>query len=424
MLMGPPHLSRTLGFQPSAPLVAVKCGHLIDGTGSNPVVGAVVVIEGERIKAVGREAPPGATVVDLSGHYVLPGLIDCHTHVTTLLEGDWRYRWAEESAAKTALKSTRYARELLEAGFTSCRNVGASEFVDVALRDAINEGYVIGPRLFVAAHSIGMTGGHCDLNGFRPDILEPFETVRRGKADGLDEVRKAVRYQIKHGADVIKICATGGVMSTGDEVGVTQYSLEEIKVIVEEAHMLGRKVAAHAHGNDGIKRAVAAGVDSIEHGSVLDDEAVALMKQHGTYLVPTCYVGDVVVRMADEGRLPAHLAAKAREIVPKMRQSHRKAVAAGVKFAFGTDVGVFPHREAAREFRFLVEAGMTPQSAIVTATRNAADLLGKLADLGTVEAGKFADLCAVERNPLEDITRLEQVTFVMKGGQVVKSPTR
>jgi len=401
-------------------ITAIRCGHIIDGTGRDPVQNAAIVIEGRRIRSIDRDVPAGAVVIDLSGKYVLPGLIDCHTHLTSLLEGEWRIRWAEDSAAKSAFKASRYARDILEAGFTTCRNVGANEFVDVALRDAIHAGLIVGPRLFVAGHSIGMTGGHCDHNGFRPDVTSPFETVRWGNADGADEIRKAVRYQIKYGADLIKTCATGGVLSSGDEIGATQYSLEELQVLVQEAHTLGRRVAAHAHGNEGIKLAVRAGVDSIEHGSVLDEEAIRLMKDKGTYLVPTCYVGDVVLRLADMGILKPDMAEKARTIVPKMRESFRKAVAAGIKIAFGTDVGVFPHGDAAKEFRLMVEGGMTPMAAIVAATQNAADLIGHLPDFGTLEPGKYADLIAVDKNPLEDITRLENVSFVMKEGQVVK----
>lgn len=403
---------------------AVQCGWLIDGTGAQPMRNAVVVIEGDRIKGVERDAPSGLRVIDLSDKYVLPGLIDCHTHVTVLLEDNWRYRWTEESAPLAALKSTRYVRDMLEAGFTTCRNVGANEFVDVALRDAINSGYIVGPRLFVSAHAVGMTGGHCDLNGFRPDLLERFETIESGNADGVDEIRKAVRYQIKQGADVIKTCATGGVLSAGDTVGATQYSFEELKALVSESAMAGRKVAAHAHGTEGIKLAARAGVASIEHGSILDDETIELMKQHGTYLVPTRYVGEVVRKLAEEGKLPPGMAEKAREIGPLMNESLRKAVKAGVKIAFGTDVGVFPHGKAAKEFRYMVAAGMSPMEAILAATRNAADLLGQLDNLGTIEAGKYADLIAVDANPLEDITRLENVTFVMKGGRVFKDTSQ
>ncbi len=402
------------------PTLAVRCGWLIDGRGGEPIQNAVVIIKNDRIQSVGSQIPPGATAVDLSDKFVMPGFIDCHTHVTMLLEGNWRYRQFEDSAALTALKATRYAREMLDGGFTTCRNVGAREFTDVALRDAINAGYIVGPRLFVSGHAIGITGGHCDTNGFRPDVLHSCEIIECGVADGPDEVRRAVRYQIKYGADVIKTCATGGVLSTGDGVGATQYSIEELRVLVEEAAKAGRKVAAHAHGNEGIKIAIRAGVASIEHGSVLDDEAIALMLEHGTYLVPTLSAGFAVTRLANEGKLPDGLAKKALEIAPKMNVSFAKAVAAGVKIAFGTDVGVFPHREAAMEFRLMVKHGMTPMNAILAATRNAADLLGKSDELGSVEPGKFADLVAVDTNPLTDITALQHVTFVMKGGKIIK----
>ena len=340
------------------------------------------------------------------------------------MDGEYRLARFRDSAAHKALKGAQYAREILEAGFTSCRNVGAGEFADVALRDAINGGYVPGPRLQVATHGIGITGGHCDANGYRPDVFGGECGIRCGVADGPEEVRRAVRYAVKYGADVIKTCATGGVLSEGDAVGATQYSSAELEVMVEEAHNADRRVAAHAHGTEGIKRAIRAGVASIEHGSILDDEAIALMVLKGTYLVPTLYVGDAVLKMADEGegKLPPGSAAKAREIVPQMRASFRRAAAAGVKIAFGTDVGVFPHRDAAREFARLVGEGLSPMRAILAATREAATLMGWEDRVGTLEAGKFADLIAVKGDPLQEIRVLEEVRWVLKGGVVVKAP--
>ena len=350
---------------------------------------------------------------------VLPGLIDCHTHLTSLLEGDWRTREFREPPARRALKAATYARDMLRAGFTTVRDVGAGDLVDVALRDAIAAGEVEGPRMFVATNGIGITGGHGDLNGFRPNLWGREPDYRDGIADGPDECRKAVRWAVKYGADHVKIMATGGVLSEGDAVGATQYSLEEMKVIVEEARKADRRVAAHAHGNEGIKLAVQAGVASIEHGSILDGEAIRLMKERGTYLVPTLYVGDAVLAMIDEGLLTGGMAAKAREIVPKMRASFEAAAKAKVKIAFGTDVGVFPHRDAGREFALMVKHGMTPMEAIVAATANAADLIGSR-DFGIVEKGRFADLVAVGGDPLKDVTELERVTFVMKAGKVVE----
>lgn len=399
----------------------VRAGTLIDGKGGDPIKNAWILIRGDRIVSVGQGAPPDGDhlEIDLSQSTVLPGLIDCHTHLTTLLEGDWRTKVFSESPSLRSLKATRYAREILHAGFTTVRDVGGNDLTDVALRDAIKQGYVEGPRMYVAGHGIGITGGHCDLNGFRPKLWGKEPGIEEGIADGVDEVRKAVRYACKYGADHIKTCATGGVLSEGDAVGATQYSLEELKVMVEEAKNAGRKVAAHAHGNEGIKLAVKAGVASIEHGSILDGEAIRLMKQHGTYLVPTLYVGDAVLKMADEGILTPKMVEKAREIVPKMRRSFEAAAKARVKIAFGTDVGVFPHRDAPKEFALMVKHGMSPMEAILAATANAADLIGN-DEIGLIEKGRFADLVAVKGDPLKDVREMERVHFVMKAGKVVR----
>lgn len=401
--------------------VLVRAGTVIDGRGGEPMRNAWILIEGGRIAEVGSGAPPEGdyTEVDLGGATVLPGLIDCHTHLTMLLEGDWRTQGFRESAARQALKSAANARSMLRAGFTTVRDLGAGELVDVALRDAIAAGEAEGPRLFVATNGIGITGGHADLNGFRPSLWGREPDYRDGIADGPDECRKAVRWAVKYGADHIKIMATGGVLSEGDAVGATQYSLDEMRVIVEEARKADRRVAAHAHGNEGIKLAVQAGVASIEHGSILDGEAIRLMKERGTYLVPTLYVGDAVLAMVEDGRLKGGMAEKAREIVPKMRASFEAAVKAKVKIAFGTDAGVFPHAEAGREFALLVKHGMTPMEAILAATAGAADLIGR-SDVGIIAKGRFADLVAVAGDPLKDVTELERVTFVMKAGEVVK----
>src|SRR5690606_20081352 len=270
-------------------------------------------------------------------------------------------------------------------------------------------------------HSLGITGGHCDTNGFRPDLGEE-PGPRQGIANGVDQVREAVRYQIKYGADVIKICATGGVLSAGDAVGVQQYTLEEMRAIVETARMADRRVAAHAHGVEGIKAAIIAGVASIDHGSILDDEAIRLMREHGTYLVPTRMAFEAVVKGANEGALAPWAAAKALEIAPHARDSFRRAVQAGVNIAFGTDAGVFPHGTNADEFRLMVEAGMTPMQAIQAATRNAADLLGPPGEsIGVIAAGRYADLVAVRGDPLRDVGLLRNPDFVMKGGIVYKS---
>jgi imidazolonepropionase-like amidohydrolase len=342
-----------------------------------------------------------------------------HTHLTGDPSGGDSDHTMHEWPGYAAIVGAKNARLTLLAGFTTVRNVGGGEFADIALKQAIREGVVPGPRVFAAAHSLGITGGHCDTNGYRPDLFDE-PGIERGIANGPEDVAAAVRYQMKYGADVIKICATGGVLSAGDAVGVPQYTIEEIRSIVETAEMAEKKVAAHAHGNEGIKNAVRGGVASIEHGSILDDEAVALMKQHGTYLVPTMMAFDAVVRGARNGFLTPFSARKALEIEPHFQNSIRLALENDVKIAFGTDAGVFPHGTNADEFRLMVEAGMTPARALRAATVDAADLLGRSDDLGSIEAGKLADLIAVAGDPLADVEVLKDVSFVMKGGVVYK----
>ena len=404
---------------------AIRAGRLIDGTGAAAVRNAVILVENGRITAVGANVriPAGAKVVDLSDRTVLPGFVDAHVHMTgpVLGEPGWDNALVRESPADAALRGAAHARQTLAAGFTTVRNVGAGGFADVSLRDAINAGRVPGPRMLVAAHSLGITGGHCDAtNGYLPHVLGEDPGPERGMADGPDAIREAVRYQVKHGADVIKICATGGVLSEGDSAGAQQYMEDELAAVVAAAHMAERRVAAHAHGTEGIKGAVRAGVNSIEHGSILDDEAIALLKQHGTYLVPTLMAGEAVEAMANSGGLRGERADKARAIAPKMRESIKEAVAAGVKIALGTDAGVMAHGTNGHEFTLMVQwGGMTPMQAIVAGTSAAADLLGWSQHVGTVAPGRYADLVAVRGDPLADITVLERVDWVMKGGVAV-----
>lgn len=407
----------------AAATIAVKAGKLIDGRGGAPLSDAVIVIEGEKIVAVGARLPipAGAELIDLGGETVLPGFIDCHVHLTgrVIGEGEWQNARVRDLPQEDAIRGVRNARLTLEAGFTTVRNVGAHDFSDIALRDAIVEGLVPGPRIVAAGHAVSITGGHCDDNGFVPGVAE--RGPEAGIADGVDAVIHAVRSQIKHGADVIKVCATGGVLSEGDAVGVQQYGEAELRALVETAHRAERKVAAHAHGTEGIKAALRAGVDSIEHGSLLDDEAIALFKQTGAVLVPTLMAQESVQKQADSGVLNDSRAAKARFIAPRARESFRRAQAAGVRIALGSDAGVFTHGTQGREFFLMVQNGMAPAAAIQAGTRNAAELLGLGEVVGTIEKGKLADLVAVHGDPLGDIALLQHPVFVMKGGHVVLS---
>ncbi len=413
-----------LAQQPS-PITAIKAGSLIDGSGGAPVKNAVVLVQGERITAAGAGVaiPAGATVIDLTGFTLLPGFIDAHVHLAgrTIGDGDWQHSLLTNSPAQLALIGAAHAQQTLEAGFTTVRVVGSAHMGDLALRNAINAGWLPGPRIVGAGISLGIRGGHCDeTDGYWPGALHHEGGIEDGVANGPEEVRDAVRYMVKYGADVIKICATGGVLSPTDSAGGQQYSEDEMRVIVETARLLDRRVAAHAHGTAGIKAAVRAGVTSIEHGSILDDEAVRLMKEHGTYLVPTLLAGYTVDSMARAGALPPAVAAKAIAIAPRMQQSFRLALAGGVRIALGTDAGVMRHGTNAREFELMVRYGMTPAQAIQAGTLAGATLLGREADVGSLVAGKYADVVAVKGDPLQDITLLQHVDFVMKGGKVFK----
>ena len=396
--------------------VVVRAAQMVDVARGELVTPAVVVVADGKIVSIGAAGvPSNARVVDLGDLTLLPGLIDAHTHLTYDISGDWVSRSVRELPADAALRGARNARVTLLAGFTTVRDVGSTGFADVSLMKAIDAGLVPGPRMIPSAHAIGITGGHCDDTGWAPGVNELGP--KEGVADGVDEAIKAVRYQIKHGAKVIKVCATAGVLSFDATVGAQQLSDAELQAIVKEAARHGLKVAAHAHGTEGIKAAVRAGVASIEHGSMIDDEAAAMMKRQGTYLVPTAYL----LGTFKFDSLPPSIAAKARQVIPLAQASHRRAIRAGVKIAFGTDAAVYPHGDNAHEFATYVAYGMRPAEAIRTATLNAADLLG-VTDRGVIAPGKLADLIAVRGNPLEDVRVLQQVPWVMKGGVVMKSP--
>ena len=416
-------LSSPLSAQPSekkeaAKIIAIKAGRLIDGISNTVINNAFIIIEGDKIIAIGSDikVPAGAEIIDLKNSTVMPGLIDCHTHVTGQ-PANFYVDIFRRSHIDEAVSAHIYAKRTLEAGFTTIRNAGAGEFVDIALRNAINRGDIAGPRMICAGMAIGSTGGHGDLNGFSPYLR--FDKVM-SIADGSDAIRKQVRYQIKYGADVIKMIATAGVLSEEESVGAPQYSLEEMKTMVDEAAMWGKKVMAHAHGTEGIKRATIAGVASIEHGSFLDDEAIKLMKEHGTYLVADIYNDDYI--LAEFGKIgyPEKIIEKERKVGLTQRQSFQKAVKAGVKIAYGTDAGVYPHGWNGKQFFHMVKWGLTPMEAIKAATTNAAELLGWSEKVGSISVGKFADIVAVDGDPLKDISEMEKVKFVMKGGVVYK----
>lgn len=417
-----------LGVEAGAPspsdspdVLVIRNARMLDGTGAEPVEGVSVLIEGGVITKVGDV--PGrsdAEEIDLQGKTLLPGFIDAHVHLTFTPPPNFAQGMVDDIRnhdADRALGGVANAWATLSAGFTTVRNVGGT-FADRALRDAIVDGTVPGPRMLVANHAITISGGHCDdTNTLHPDVMPDAQDYRAGVADGVDEVRKAVRYQIKHGADVIKVCATGGVMSQGDAVGSPQLDSAELAMAVEEAVRADKRVAAHAHGNLGIREAIEAGVHSIEHGSILDEPTIRMMKSRGTYLVPTLSAAEHVVRAADRGKLSEESAAKAREIAPKMRSSFGLAYSRGVKIALGSDAGVFAHGKNGHEFTLMVEEGMTPRDAIVAGTSSAADLLG-LTNVGRIVEGAAADLVVVEGDPLADIKTVESPLIVIKGGTI------
>jgi imidazolonepropionase-like amidohydrolase len=407
-------------FAQTATRTLVRTGHILNvKTGAEPA-GQTIIVTGDRIVAIAPTASTprqsGDTEIDLTSYTVMPGLIDVHTHLTGANNFD-PYFELTVTPAKEAIIGVENAKVTLDAGFTTVRNVGAGSYTDVALRDEIDAGHIPGPHMQVSGPPLGITGGHCDEN------LLPFEyhKVGEGVADGIAAVQQKVRQNIKYGADLIKICATGGVLSKGDDPQASQYTLEEMQAIVADAHRLGRKVAAHAHGAQGILWATEAGVDSIEHASYLNDEGIAAMKKHGTYLVPTAYLVDW---MQQSGHLPAFYAQKMKDVSAVEKQNAIRAIKAGVKVALGTDAAVYPHGLNAHEIDVYVnQFGMSPLQGIQTGTVNAADLMGWTDRVGTLEPNKYADIIAIDGDPIKDVRLLQHVPFVMKSGVVYKNET-
>ncbi len=399
----------------------IRAGHVLNVHTGEESADQTVIVEGNKISSIAptRSTPTqaGDKEIDLRGFTILPGLIDVHTHLT--MDNDFDpYHELITNEIKAALHGVSNARVTLDAGFTSVRNVAARGYSDVALRDEINAGRIPGPHMQVSGPPLGITGGHCD------DNLLPFEfhSVGEGVADGIAAVQQKVRQNIKYGADLIKVCATGGVLSKGDDPQASQYTLEELKAIVADAHRLGRKVAAHAHGAQGIQWAAEAGVDSIEHGSWLNEAGIAEMKKHGTYLVPTAYLIDW---MQLNGKLPDIYQQKMKDVSAVEKANAKRAIAAGVKIALGTDAAVYPHGLNAHELDVYVnQFGMSPLAAIQTGTINAADLMGWSDRAGALEPGKWADIIAVKGDPLQDVKILQHVNFVMKSGVVYKDETK
>jgi imidazolonepropionase-like amidohydrolase len=409
------------GEQPAPKTIVLKAARLFDARSDSLRRDAVIVVVGDRISSVGGAAPAGATVLDLGDVTLLPGFIDAHTHLTAIVTDDYNrgfYEYMTRQPTEQVLLASTYARATLEAGFTTVRDLGTTDALDIGLRNGIANGWVPGPRMLIAVHAIGSIGGHADDDAFPAGRHIPQQGPADGICSGPAECRAAVRYQLKYGADVIKVMASGGVTSPNDPLNSVQFSTEELAAIVDEAHHWGKKVAAHCHPDAAARQAVEAGVDSIEHGSFVSPSTLALMKQKGTYLDPTL-LAMVWTREHASAYTPA-MAVKAKAANEAAVKAFHDALASGVKIAFGTDSAVSPHGLNARQFAIMTGFGMSPAAALRSATAVNADLLGIADRLGTIEPGKLADIVAVPGNPLEDIRQTEHVVFVMKGGEIVK----
>ena len=413
--------------KPAPKTIALKAARMFDGKSDSLTKPGLVVITDGKIAAVGTGAaiPSGAEVIDLGDATLLPGFIDAHTHLSMEASDDWKQAALDrlqKPVAEQALDASVNARKTLLAGFTTVRDVGSNDYLDVGLRNAINSGAIVGPRMLVTVHAIGATGGHCDRGGFRAGLFGRETDPLDGVINGPEEARRAVRLDHKYGATMIKVCATGGVLSLTDDVDTPQLTQEELNAIVDEAHALRLKTAAHAHGAEGAKRAIRAGINSIEHGSFLDEEALDMMKARGTYLVPTLMAPDYLRQKLDAGvYFPPKIAAKARDAIAFIQSMFKRALAKGVRIGLGTDAAVYPHGLNAGEFHLMVDLGMKPVDALKAGASSDAELLGLDKQIGSLEAGKLADVVAVPGDPIADIRQTEHVFFVMKEGVVYRN---